>query len=319
MQGYPKPENEGARLSTLRSLNILDTEPEERFDRYTRLCTKLFNVPIALVSLVDSERQWFKSRQGVESQETDRRTSFCTRVVLDGAPLVVEDTFEDARFVQCPLVIKPPSVRFYAGYPLFHSDGVCLGSLCLMDNRPRSFPRCDLDALHDMATMVERELSAIHLATTCELTQMSNRRGFISLAHQVFSVCVREQIPLSLVFFDLNRFKAINDTYGHAEGDQALKHFAELLKESFRGSDLVARMGGDEFVALLTSTNASQAQEAVDRFQIAVSEFNASSGKDYELEFSEGAVSIIPDAEEQLDELLARADNLMYQNKKAKA
>ncbi|MFC3153427.1 diguanylate cyclase domain-containing protein [Litoribrevibacter euphylliae] len=319
MGTYPKPENEGDRLNSLRSLKILDTDPEERFDRYTRLCTKLFNVPIALVSLVDSERQWFKSRQGLASQETERRSSFCTRVVLDGAPLVIDDTFEDSRFSECPLVAQPPNVRFYAGYPLFHNDGACLGTLCLMDHQPRAFTDPDLEALHDMATMVERELSAIHLATTCELTHMSNRRGFISLAYQAFSVCVREQIPLSIVFFDLNKFKAINDTYGHAEGDLALKAFSELLKDSFRDSDLVARLGGDEFVALLTSTNASQAQDAVDRFQISVSEYNASSGKDYDLEFSEGAVSVIPDSEDQLEELLARADDLMYQNKKAKA
>ncbi|WP_284380145.1 sensor domain-containing diguanylate cyclase [Litoribrevibacter albus] len=317
MQGYPKPENERTRLTTLRSLNILDTEPEERFDRYTRLCTKLFNVPIALVSLMDDERQWFKSRQGMVLEESVRDSSFCSRVVFDGAPLVVENALEDPGFIQNPLVTDFPSVRFYAGYPLFHSNGTCLGTLCLMDQLPRRFTDHDLESLNDMATMVERELSTLHLATSCELTSLSNRRGFIALAHQAFNVCVREQIPLSIVFFNLNKFKHINDQYGRAEGDLALKAFAELLKDSFRDSDLVARLSGDEFVALLTSTNASQAQEAIDRFQMSVVNYNSNSGNAYEIDFSSGALSIIPDSDEQFEALLARADGLMSQNKKA--
>ena len=114
----PTPVDELMRLETLRNLKILDTESEERFDRVTRLARRVFGTPIALVSLVDNDRQWFKSRQGIEVSETSREISFCGHAILDDEVMVVRDAHDDERFADNPLVTSDPSIRFYAGYPL---------------------------------------------------------------------------------------------------------------------------------------------------------------------------------------------------------
>jgi GAF domain-containing protein len=152
------PTNERQRLATLRSLNLLDTPAEERFDRITRLARKLFDVPIALVSLVDVDRQWFKSNQGMNICESPRDTSFCGHTILREDPMVVRDALEDERFRDNPLVTGDPNIRFYAGYPLSAPDGSKLGSLCLIDRRPRTISTEDLATLRELGRLIEAEL-----------------------------------------------------------------------------------------------------------------------------------------------------------------
>ena len=148
------PENEPARLVSLRALDLLDTEPEERFDRITRVATALFNVPMATITLVDERRQWFKSCQGTAGREDPRDASFCAHVVSNEEPMVVVDTLGDERFADNPLVLGGPRIRFYAGYPLTLDDGSCVGTLCLLDTRPRTFEGLDLKQLRDLALIV---------------------------------------------------------------------------------------------------------------------------------------------------------------------
>src|SRR4029450_11473546 len=133
------PAEEEKRLAALRELSILDTKPEERFARITRVAAAGGDVPIALVSRVDHDRQWFKSCHGLSVTETSRELSFCGHVVLSRAPVIVPDTLLDDRFADNPLVTGEPRVRFYAGFPIFYTDGSCLGTLCLIDTRPRQF------------------------------------------------------------------------------------------------------------------------------------------------------------------------------------
>ena len=152
------PQDEERRMASLRQLRVLDTEPEERFDRITRLATALFQVPIALVSLVDENRQWFKSCLGLNMKETSRDAAFCAHVVFGREPIIVPDTFQDARFADNPLVINEPRIRFYAGCPLILDDGSCIGTLCLIDTRPRTLERQDLAQLRDLADLAVREL-----------------------------------------------------------------------------------------------------------------------------------------------------------------
>src|SRR5690625_2408325 len=137
----PIPSFEAQRLTDLKALNILDTEAEERFDRYTQLAADLFQVPIALISLVDEERQWFKSAAGTQLRETDRSISFCGHVVAADEALVVEDTQQEPRFAHNPLVQDPPRIRFYAGIPLHGHSKQPVGTLCLIDYHPRRFPQ----------------------------------------------------------------------------------------------------------------------------------------------------------------------------------
>ena len=178
------PVDEATRVGTLRALDILDTAAEERFDRLTRLAKRLFGVPIALVSLVDTNRQWFKSCDGLGATETPREISFCGHAILSDDILVIPDALLDDRFCDNPLVVDDPHIRFYAGCPLRAPNGSRLGTLCLIDRAPRMFDADELQPLRDLAHMAEQELAAVQLATTDELTQISNRRGFARLIRE---------------------------------------------------------------------------------------------------------------------------------------
>lgn len=145
------PWDEQRRLTYLRALQILDTPPEERFDRVTRTAQSLFEVPIALLSLVDADRQWFKSCQGLSASETSRDVSFCGHTILATEPLVVPDATDDPRFHDNPLVTAGPEIRFYAGWPLALDGGSALGTLCIIDSKPRELSATQLERLEDLA------------------------------------------------------------------------------------------------------------------------------------------------------------------------
>jgi len=309
------PENEQDRLETLRSIDILDTDPEERFDRLTRMAKRMFGVSIALVSLVDENRQWFKSKAGLDACETGRDISFCGHAILGNDIFVIEDALEDERFTDNPLVTGDPKIRFYAGAPLRYLDGNKIGTLCIIDQKPRVLDTEDYTMLRDLAEMAEGELAAIQLATIDDLTKISNRRGFVSLAQNSISLCARQGSPVSMVFLDLDKFKPINDQFGHAEGDHALITFADLMRQSFRDSDVFARIGGDEFVVLLTNTESDRATKIVDRFRNQVDAYNAEAKRGYDLCFSDGIVGIHPDQDSRVEDLLREADVLMYEKK----
>ncbi len=152
------PADEDKRQAALQKLDILDSDPDERFDRITRLAAATFDVPIALVSLVDGRRQWFKSCYGLAAGETSREMSFCAHAILNKEVMVVNDALVDPRFADNPFVTGEPRVRFYAGFPLSLSDGSRVGTLCVIDTRPRDFDATKVDLLKDFGTMVEREL-----------------------------------------------------------------------------------------------------------------------------------------------------------------
>lgn len=154
----PLPHNEKQRLAALRRLLILDTPPEDRFDRIAAFAAKEFGVPMALVSLVDRDRQWFKSNFGLEARETPRDISFCGHAVALSAPLVVPDALEDPRFADNPLVTGHPYVRFYAGAGLRLPYGEVVGTLCVMDRRPRPFDQLDVAVLCGVRDLVVEEL-----------------------------------------------------------------------------------------------------------------------------------------------------------------
>lgn len=311
------PPDERTRLETLRSLNLLDTAPEERFDRLTRLAKRMFGVPISLVSIVDSNRQWFKSKQGLDADETPRDISFCGHAILGDEILMIPDALADERFADNPLVINAPNIRFYAGCPLKVLNGSKLGTLCIIDREPRHFTEEDLGLLRDLATMAEQEIAAVQLATLDELTLISNRRGFTALAQHTLNVCHRKNMPATLLAFDLNEFKAINDRYGHAEGDKALVAFAEQMRNVFRDSDVFARTGGDEFVALLTDTDRSKIDIVIKRFDQAVNEYNQQAKRGYDLKYSVGQVNYAPEENESIERLLEKADARMYEHKRS--
>ncbi|OOE99290.1 histidine kinase [Salinivibrio sp. MA351] len=149
------PDNEAERQQALDETELLNSGADPRFERITRLCLDLFSVPIALVSLIDRERQYFKSRQGVDASETPRDISFCGHAILGSEPLIVENALDDMRFCDNPLVCGAPDIRFYAGMPIHSSEGYRLGTLCLIDNQPRQFSEENVAQLKNLAGMVE--------------------------------------------------------------------------------------------------------------------------------------------------------------------
>jgi len=309
------PQNEKSRLETLRSLDVLDAQAEERFDRVTRMAKRMFGVPIALVSLVDENRQWFKSCIGLSLSETSREMSFCGHAILGSEVFIIRDAIEDERFADNPLVLNDPNIRFYAGCPLT-VNGHRLGTLCIIDQVPRGFGHDDIDALKDLASMVEHELEAVQLATLDELTGLSNRRGFLLLAKHSLKLSIRQKFPIVLVFMDLNQFKLINDKFGHAEGDAALVAFANLMNASFRDSDHYARLGGDEFVALLSSTSIQEAGKIIERFKASLITYNQQAKRGYDISFSYGIVEFNHGTQTTIEELLDEGDSLMYESRK---
>jgi len=309
------PFDETVRLLSLHSLRIMDSAPEERFDRVTRMAKRLFDVGICLVSLVDSDRQWFKSKQGLEACETSREVSFCGHAILQEQAFVVEDAHADERFADNPLVQGDPNVRFYAGYPVHSPEGRRIGTLCLIDSKPRSFSEKDVETLKDFAALVDDELASSAQINVDELTKIANRRGFEQVARHLLPLCDRNDLDLEVLFFDLDGFKALNDTFGHKAGDEALQAFAELLLKGFRNSDVVARLGGDEFAVMMAGQQVF-ADRALSSMKTLASDLKSNFSE--HLGWSVGRVRFDPERHSNIDDMLREADERMYADKTRK-
>lgn len=158
MPPAPLAYNENARLANLRHYQILDTLPEKTFDSITNFAARYFDVPIAVISLVDQDRQWFKSIIGLDVCETDRDSAFCAYAILDTRPMIVQDAKLDSRFLDNRLVTGAPFIRFYAGVPLITLENHCIGTLCLIDTKPRTLSAVQTDKLAQLAQTVTSRL-----------------------------------------------------------------------------------------------------------------------------------------------------------------
>ncbi len=267
MLSAPIPENDEERLASLAGMNLLSTPREADIDRITRTAQFALGTEIALVSLVDKHRQWFKSRCGLDATETPRDISFCGHVIHGDEIFVVNDASKDERFHDNPLVTGDPHIKFYAGHPLKNSDGHCIGSFCVISPEAREFTAAQSQTLQDLGRMIEIVLDNRKLSDTQSalleslvaakrdrmidpLTGLWNRGGFDEMFQREVARAQREQTPLGVVMADIDHFKRINDTYGHPVGDEAIKLAASLLLESARTSDVVARYGGEEFAII---------------------------------------------------------------------
>ena len=173
------PRNEPQRLEALNCLSILDSAPEQRFDHIVTMACELFDVPVALISLVDSERQWFKARSGLTQSETPRSISFCSHAVFHDKPVIVEDALLDERFRNNPLVTGDMGVRFYAGYPIHSPDGYALGTLCIIDHSPRRFDDEKLRLLQFLAELVEKEIASSVVENSAPAHLRNDRFGVV--------------------------------------------------------------------------------------------------------------------------------------------
>jgi diguanylate cyclase (GGDEF)-like protein len=275
----------------------------------------MFRVQTALITLVDGNREWLKSCTGLPENVTLRDISFSRHVVHGNEVFVIPDTTEDERFADNPLVLNDPHIRFYAEIALRNLDNKKLGSLRIFDTKPGELDEDDLEAFKDLAELIEHELLATKLTTLDDLTRISNRRGFITIAQHSLDICSRQSISATLVFFDLNNFKFVNDEFGHGEGDKMLKVFADQMRNAFRDSDLFARLGSDEFVVLLTNTSTASTGEIMDRFQQSIDAYNKKANRGYDISFCTGILTVDGEQDHSIEVLLDEAISLMYENK----
>ena len=297
---------ESERLQSLRTLDLLDTESEERYNDLIRLASYICSTPIGLLSLVDQDRQWFKAKLGISIDGTPRSESICSHTIRQHDLLIVEDATEDERFRQMPLV-ESGVVRFYAGTPICSPEGHNIGSLCVIDNKPRTLTQEQKDALEVLGRQAaaylvirrqmqklllgaeeckqveqqlrekQRELEEVNgklqeLASTDPLTGLTNRRALETSMSAQRTAPNQNAAALSVLMMDVDHFKVINDTQSHEAGDEVLRQLAKLLRKGARESDTLSRYGGEEFVLVMPGISHEAALARAERLRAMVAE-----------------------------------------------
>lgn len=229
--------------------------------------------------------------------------------------MVVQDATKDTRFNSNPLVTGDPNIRFYAGYPVFTEDGMPLGALCAIDTTPRDISALELGLLKDLAELVTEQLELRRLASVDGLTGLLRRRTFLDFADRELMLACRSKMPNSALMIDADHFKAINDHHGHNVGDQVLKTLAGTLKAGLRSTDILGRLGGEEFGVLLPATDLAGSLEVAERLRSLVAglEIRTPSGA-VPVTISIGATQAATG--EDIATLLHRADGALFKAKR---
>lgn len=325
------PSNESGRLAALQELAILDTPAEQVYDDVVMLAAAICSTPMAIINFVDADRQWGKALIGLASSEAPREHSFCARAILDpDALFVVPDTHADPEWADNPMVTGDAGVRFYAGAPIVSSEGHALGTVCVADHVVRDFTATQREALRVLARQTAahlelRRTSQALAQANDELRRMAVRDGLTGLANRVLlgdrlalalSRRRRTGRDVGLVFGDLDGFKAINDTQGHAAGDELLRIVARRLALSSRETDTVARYAGDEFVIVCPDlTTPADMAPIAERARAAVARPATILGVELTPRISLGCA--VATGEDDAASLIARADAAMYEVKRA--
>lgn len=345
----PTPTDEAERLAELLRYEILDARPEADFDAITAFVAKICRMPIALVSIVDAERQWFASRVGLDVTETPRDNSFCAHAILEPDRLmIVPDVMRDERFRDNPLVTGDPNIRFYAGTPLVTSGGHALGTLCVIDSEPRTMTVDQQDALRMAGRAVEilleqrRTIKDLHTANQAQtrvendlraeirqrnvveehlayaaahdgLTKLMNRHAFIrrlkSALHRLHDGFGQ---PFAVGFIDLDHFKDVNDRLGHLAGDALLIEVGRRFAEMTRASDCIARLSGDEFTIMIEGARTvGEANAVAVRIATTLASRRTLYGQDFDITASVGIV-LVDTTYDTVEDIIHDADIAMY-------
>ena len=309
---YPIPADEDQRLRDLQRYALLDTPADPHFERLVRLASAVLQMPIALVSLVDRDRQWFLARHGLDVEETPRRMAFCAHTIAGNDILVVPDALEDPRFQGNPLVLEAPRIRFYAGAPLRSPQGHNLGTLCVIDQQPRSFEPEQVALLELMADLVMRELQLRQHSMQCPVTGLYTRSAFFQFGEQEVVRARREGQPLSLFNFDIDDFRQINNRWGHRAGDQVLLDVCRAARSQLQSDDLFGRIGDEEFSILLVDTDLGRALQVAEQVREHIGALRGVfDHSDYQPRISGGITRLASD-DRGFADLFYRADQALY-------
>ncbi|NDG75621.1 MAG: sensor domain-containing diguanylate cyclase [Synechococcaceae bacterium WB8_1B_136] len=309
---YPIPPDEEQRLRDLQRHGVLDTAPDPHFDRIVQLASEVLGMPVALVSLVDRDRQWFLARHGLEAQETPRQMAFCAHAIAGDRVLVVPDALADERFNTNPLVLGDPHIRFYAGAPLRSPEGHNLGTLCVVDQKPRQLGAEQLEMLELMADLVMRELELRRLTSLCPVTGLYNRSSFFRLGEQELQQARRDGVPLALLNFDIDDFRQINNRWGHQAGDRVLQDVCRLAQGRLRPQDLFGRIGDEEFAVLLVGLENGAALALAETIRGDVEAMaGVFSRSDYHPQIS-GGLTTLAAGDRSFADVFYRADQALY-------
>lgn len=325
------PCDEARRQQALDDQELIDTPADPYLDTLARVVRDVFGVQTVLVSLIDRDRQWFKTRLGLEVAETPRTISFCGHAILNRVPLIVEDALGDPRFSDNPVVTGTPFIRFYAGQPLLSQDGDALGTLCLIHPEPKVLSDAQKVLFKDMAVLVEGYLKLRHVSQQTEqlraalsreerkamldpLTQLWNRAGLLHFLPKEQRFAAEQGLHLGLLFCDLDHFKSVNDSHGHAVGDQVLWQCARRIAATVRPHDVVTRIGGEEFVVLTRVHDRAELSTIAERVRQAIAQ-EPIQVNDLRLQQTVSLGSALLQAGEAPDSALARADQALYKAK----
>jgi diguanylate cyclase (GGDEF)-like protein len=308
--------DEQGRLAALRRYQVLDTPPEAGFDTITNLVRLLLGVPMSAVSLIDKDRQWLKSRQGLPVDETSRDVAFCQYTIRQAAPLVVEDASRDERFCDNPLVKGDPHIASYAGVPLQTPDGYNIGALCAIDTEPRIFDATQMEVLNHLAVLVVEYLELRNLAGRDSLTGALTRGAFMAELDKSLSLFARQQQPATLIMMDIDHFKQVNDRFGHPAGDRAIAAVANACHQGKRPSDSFGRLGGEEFGLLLPGTEKEEAIQIAERLREQTLRIKVPNDPPFALTASFGVATLDADCVTR-QAILEAADGALYQAKRS--
>lgn len=312
--GQTLPLDEARRLAALAEYDILDTAPEQPFERIVRLVRMLIGVPVATITFVDTDRQWFKARRGLDVCETSRTLAICDHTIRTDQPLIVPDLRADARFASFLEASDIPPILAYLGIPLVTEEGFAVGTLCAMDFTVRDFSVDDIAVMRELAGVVLDLLEMRRAAQSDFLTGAMTRRAFVRDVEQEITRYSRHRRPAALVAFDIDHFKRVNDTHGHGGGDKVLQAVGKAGAAALRSGDILARLGGEEFALLLPETTLDKASEVAERLRRAIADLPIPGLPDLQVTASFG-VAALTSNHGFPDEWMADADRALYSAK----
>ncbi|MEO1104201.1 MAG: sensor domain-containing diguanylate cyclase [Pseudomonadota bacterium] len=274
-------EDEAGRLAAVASLKVVDTPPEGPFDHIVELTKTALDFPIGAVTLITEDVQFHKAHSGLDVVAIPRSGSLCNHTIKQRDVFVVEDVTAHPRFANVTFASEPPFVCSYAGAPLIMADGYQVGALCVMDTRPRTLTEDQKEMLAGLANCVVRELELRRTAAMDDLTGMMRRASFFNATRTMMSAAVEHGDPCALALIDIDRFKAINDTFGHLSGDEVLSRVADFTNRALGDKAVTGRVGGEEFAACLPRYDEQGAHAMLEalRAGIAAENFPAVSGE----------------------------------------